>query len=221
MIIIRLKGGLGNQLFQYAFGRFLAIKNNTEIKYTWNEDKNDTQREYKLDQFNTKIEKAGSKEVEQSKNYIQKNQFLSKIVQKITRRYNIGYVPNLIDKKTGYLEGFWQSYKYLDPIKNVLLEEIVLKENLDEKYKSLLNQIHDTASVSVHIRRSDYVQNQKMIDEYCTFGIEYYQKAIQMMKEKIPSPTLFVFSDDILLYRYSLNFSNFYYFPLFGLINPS
>ena len=94
MIIIKLKGGLGNQLFQYAFGRLLSIKNRVEVKYRFLGNGNDTQREYKLDYFNAKVEIASDEELEKTRYPFE---FFSRIAEfikiKILRQFNIGYVP--------------------------------------------------------------------------------------------------------------------------------
>ncbi len=194
MIIIKLKGGLGNQLFQYAYGRLLAVKNNAIVKFEFEGNKNDTAREYKLDKFNTHVEFPTSGE----KASLKGNPFLKKIKNKIFQNYNIGYDARAINRKSGYLEGFWQSYKYLEPIKNILLAEITLKNPLSESSNDILENIKSTNSVFVQIRRGDYVNDAKTKSEHNTFGLEYYYSAFAFMKEKIKNPVLFIFSDDIL-----------------------
>ncbi|CEG13850.1 Glycosyl transferase family 11 [groundwater metagenome] len=217
MIIIKLKGGLGNQLFQYAFGRLLSIKNSVLVKYEFLVLKGDAQREYKLEYFNTKIEFPTPEEIKKIKYpygiFYKIGDFIKK---KILGQYNIGYIPSALNKKSGYLEGYWQSYKYLDPIRNILLKEITLKEPVENKYGELLNQIYDADSISIHIRRGDYVNDPKTKAIHCTFGLEYYQDAIKMIKEKISNPTFFVFSDDIKWVKQNLKID----FPAIFVSNP-
>ncbi len=198
MIIIRLKGGLGNQLFQYAFGRLLSIRNGAEVKYIFSNNGSDIQREYKLDKFNAVVEIASDEEVQKTRYSLG---FFSKIIElfkiKILREFNIGYVPGLLNKKNGYFEGYWQSYKYLEPIKKELLEEVSLKNPDSIKKYAILNKIENTNSVCVNVRRGDYVSNPKNAAEYVTFGMEYYESAFKLIKEKVVTPTLFIMSDDI------------------------
>ena len=198
MIIIKLKGGLGNQLFQYAYGRLLSIKNGVEIKYQFYSNKKDIQREYKLGYFNTKVEFPTFEEIQKTR---YSYGFFSKIIytinKKILRQHNIGYIPGALNKKTGYLEGYWQNYKYLEPIRKELLEEITIKNSDGIKKYDILNKIENTDSVCVNVRRGDYVSNPKNALEYLTFGMEYYEHAFKLIKEKIENPTLFIISDDI------------------------
>ena len=192
MITVNLKGGLGNQLFQYAFGRRLSLLRQEELVLDLDGLKADTvtKREYALEPFklSEKIKTVNSGH---------KVSLLSVLKKKILKQYNIGYNPKLLHSKDTYLEGFFQSYKYLDPIRGVLLEEVSLVESIDSKYQSLLSKIAECNAVSVHIRRGDYVNDAKTKLAHYTFGLEYYQKAFEIIFKKIDSPVFFVFSDDI------------------------
>jgi len=195
-MIIRLKGGPGNQLFQYAFGRLLSIKNGVNVKYKFSVNKNDSVRKYFLGYFNTKVEIATDEEFKKTRYPLA---IISKIIEllktKIFRQFNIGYIPKLLNKKDGYLEGYWQSYKYLEPIRKELLGEITLKNPIN-KYE-ILNKIENTNSICLNVRRGDYINNKKFAKEWITFGMEYYDNAFKLMKEKVSNPIIFVFSDDI------------------------
>lgn len=197
MIIIRLKGGLGNQLFQYAFGRLLSIKNRIEVKYNFLTNEKDYPRDYALNDFKTKVEMATDEDIRKIRYPLG---FLSKVNNflkiKIFRKFNIGYIPELLNKKNGYFEGYWQSYKYLEPIRKELVEEITLKKSDINKYE-IVSKIESTNSVYVGVRRGDYVSNPKFAKEWITFDIKYYENAFKLIKEKVINPTLFVFSDDI------------------------
>lgn len=196
MIIIKLKGGPGNQLFQYAFGRLLSIKNKTEVKYKFLINKKDSKREYFLGYFNTKINIPTDIELQKIRYPFGVISKFFELFKKITRQFNIGYIPKLLNIKNGYLEGYWQSYKYLDPIRNDLLNEITLKNPIEGKYE-ILNKIENTNSVCLNVRRGDYINNPKNIKEYNTFGMEYYENSFKIIKDKIINPTIYVFSDDI------------------------
>jgi len=198
MIIIKLQGGIGNQLFQYSFGKFLMLKKGKNIKFDFFIEGKDTQREYKLGNFNTKVEFSTDKEIKDTKYRYGFFSKLSRIIKrKIFKNYNIGYSKKSLKIENGYFEGFWQSYRYLEPIQDILLKEITTKENIDEKYADLFSQINSSNSVSLHIRRGDYISNPKTKKMHNVFGMEYYVMSIDMIREKILNPTFFVFSDDI------------------------
>lgn len=192
MIIIKLKGGLGNQLFQYAFGLFLAKKRGEELKIDNNNlfSGSDTVRFYDLDNFNISATVASDSEIKRVK---PKFSLLIKIYKKIFKKYHIGYEKNILETKANYIEGFFQSYKYLEPIKEQLLKEITLKEDIDYKLQS--------NAISVHIRRGDYVNNK----ECFICGLEYYNRAFRIIKEKVVDPVFYIFSDDIVWAKENLD----------------
>lgn len=197
MMIIRLNGGPGNQLFQYAFGRLLSVTKGVDVKYKFLMNKKDTQREYFLENFNTKAKIATDDEFNKMRYPLGNISIIIELFKtKILRQFNIGYLPKLLNKKNGYLEGYWQSHKYLEPIKKELLEEITLKNPIDGKYE-IIDQIKNTNSVCLNVRRGDYVNNKKSLAEYETFGPEYYYNAFKLIKERVHNPTIFVFSNDI------------------------
>ncbi|MEI6528159.1 MAG: alpha-1,2-fucosyltransferase [bacterium] len=198
MVIIKLKGGIGNQLFQYAFGRLFSITNKTEVKYYFPEvEGKDTQREYELGSFNCHIDLASTKDLEDSPfNRKPLCKIYRKIKDKLLGHHHIGYDKKSLATKEKYLEGFWQSYKYLEPIKEILFKEITPKEPIEEKYSELMELISQSNSVSLHIRRGDYVNDPKTKKHHLVFGLEYYADALKVISEKIPDPKVFVFSDD-------------------------
>lgn len=200
MIIVKIKGGLGNQMFQYAFGRYFGIQKSEEVKLDngINTNKQDTYRQYSLKHFNIALPLASREEVMKAK---YPNGIISKIKRgfkaKILRIHNIGYDGQILETKEQYLEGFWQSYKYSEPIRDVLLKEFTLKNTPGGIFKNISRQIESTESVSIHIRRGDYVNDPKTKKTHYAFGLEYYEQALKIMKEKISNPTFFIFSDDI------------------------
>jgi hypothetical protein len=200
MKIVKIKGGLGNQLFQYAFARYFSIQKKAEVKIDngVNTHKEDTYRQYELGNFNTTLALATKEEVIEAK---YPHDFISKLTRaievKILKIHHIGYSPNILDTEENYLDGYWQSHKYLNPIRDVLLKEITLKKPLPEKYKNILDQIKNTPSVSIHIRRGDYVNNKKTKSMHDICTLEYYSKAIDLIQASVNNPTFFIFSDDI------------------------
>ncbi len=200
MTIIKLKGGLGNQLFQYAFGRLTASHRGEELKI--DKDilgaKSDTYRAYGLDNFNIKATLATPEEVKRFKYpYGVFSKAWRLFSAKILRNFHIGYEPEMLETKAPYLDGFFQSYKYLEPIRTELLQEISLKEDLSGKYGYLVLEMALNASVAVHIRRGDYVSDAKTKSVHFICDLDYYQKTMALIKERIADPVFYVFSDDI------------------------
>lgn len=199
MIIIKLKGGLGNQLFQYAFGRLLSSRRGEEL---WLDkdvlgELGDTYRYYGLDNFKIKANPVSRQEAEPVKYPLGP---LSKAVRclnaKLLRRFHVGYEPSLLKSRKSYFDGYFQSYKYLEPIRDILLEEISLVKQPGREYQEMLGLIESAESVAVHIRRTDYLDPVNS-QNFSVFGLEYYQQAIRLIKDKAGRPVFFVFSDDI------------------------
>ena len=191
-------GGLGNQMFQYAFGQLLekGIKYDTSwFEYSKN-SKNVTPRDYELDFFNVHLKKLSKR---QTKRYKKNNKLLfffgietrlKKIIENPENIYN----PNLLKEKEGIFEGYFQCAQYYEPIREQLLKDFIPKNEISSGNKKILEQILSTNSVSLHVRRGDYVKLQH-IHGLC--NITYYEKAIEFISNKVKNPHFFLFSDDI------------------------
>lgn len=212
MLIVRIYGGLGNQLFQYALGRALTIKHNTVLKLDlsfYNQDKSGvTYRQYGLNNFHINADIATKEEVNNIKRSHLKGIFKS-IYWKLQYRKPY-YRQNYIKEKTFsfdqnilncpnniYVDGYWQSPKYFENIRAVLLKELSLKKPLNENEKDFFKKIKNTESVSIHVRRGDYVSNQKHTEIYVQLSMDYYNKAIACINKKVGKPSFFIFSDDL------------------------
>ena len=201
MIIIKLIGGLGNQLFQYSLGRSLSIKNNDILKLDLSDFTKDNPRSYSLGYFNIIENFATEEDIKRVK-----KSGIGKLADKLKPYYKRSVIKykgydfdSNILKLSGnfYLDGYWQSEKYFKEIENVIKKEITLKEPLPSKYYELINAIKNSDSVSVHIRRGDYVANKKFSKIYNSLDEKNYQRAIKFIAEKISDPRFFIFSDDI------------------------
>ena len=214
MIIVQLKGGLGNQMFQYAFGRSMALFHNTSLKidvnYFENQDPGVTPRKYELDVFDLKQSYATNKEIQsiqqQYPNWIQKS--IGKLLPRfrpVFKEKNEKYIKSIFFALNNvYFKGYWQNEKYFKNIEILIREEFSFKHPLSQKAKSLLEEIGSNESVSLHIRRTDYIG--KAVGEVCTPG--YYKKAIQHIEDLKNNIRLYVFSDDIEWVRSNLAFSH-------------
>ena len=204
MIIVNLKGGTGNQLFQYALGRHLAIKNKDTLKFDVSglaraKQVGDVYRPLALNLLAVKVDLATEAEVKKIKYHFG---LLSKawlfIKTKILRQFNIIFNPKYLDLRGDvYLDGFWQSPLYFEAIREVLVKELTLNKLMSGEALAYQVQIQNTNSISLHIRRGDYTKNRRVKKEYGSCSPTYYEQAVAQIKKTVPSPTFFIFSDDI------------------------
>jgi len=201
MIIIRLNGGLANQMFQYALGKSISIKKKIDFKIDISEFDHYQLRKYSLNVFDIAMDFATRHDIDS----ITGRKSISNLIRQIFRR-SIKYNNNLIKEKhyhfdkhildygnNLYFDGYWQSHKYFQDISDVLIREFEIKG-----FKhSLLPKITNTNSVSVHIRRGDYVNNPETLKFHGVLGVDYYQKAMQYIEKNLENPIYFFFSDDL------------------------
>lgn len=202
MIIVKLVGGTGNQMFQYAIGRRLAIEHNTELKLDvsgYEHQKGITPRVYGLGVFLVDTSFASREEINRLK-YL--NTLLSWFGVKsegyINRKLLKTFDPQIL--RIGddhYLEGYWQSENYFKDIRDVLLQEFSLKPEYDHLDPLLLHAMANGESAALHVRRGDYVSHVGTNQYHGTCSPEYYRSAIRYIADKIGNPSFFVFSDDI------------------------
>lgn len=200
MTIIKLKGGLGNQLFQYAFGRFLSIKRDEDLILDKDimTGKNDIYRQYGLGYFNINARAVDTFKIKEFKYPLGMISKLWRgIKSKIFKIYNIGWNPKILNSKGIYFDGYWQSYKYVDPIRNELLKELTLVNSIDDKFSSVLGDIKNSNSVSLHIRRGDYINDPKTSQIHNICDLDYYDRAVKQIVDRVGNPVFYIFSDDI------------------------
>ncbi len=214
MIIINLTGGLGNQMFQYAFGKTIATKLKTDLKLHFTDALFNTKRPYALDVFNISASKASKGDL--AKIGVIQNRVINRLQYLIHERFGVQLNKHIITqgylyifdykyfsiKDNSYIQGFWQDIRYFKEIEQVLRKEFTLKKKLDEKNLQILKQIKKTNSVSVHVRRGDLITNSANSQ---FIGLNYYINSINKIKQTIQNPTFFIFSDDILWCKQNLN----------------
>lgn len=209
-VIIRLKGGLGNQMFQYAFGRAYSLRHNLNLKLDVTDYPRQNLRAYSLSHFNI-LENIASEQEVKKKKY--PYGFFSKLRrgfnQKILRRFYIGYEDYLIDKKMEYIDGFFQSEKYFLNIRDLLLKEFTLKKPMSEGARNAMEFIRaKKTTVSVHVRRGDYTKDWKTLLRHMSCSLEYYRQASQIILAKYPDAEFLFFSDDIEWVKNNIKFNN-------------
>jgi hypothetical protein len=198
MIIIKLMGGLGNQMFQYATAKNLALKHNTELylDISWYSSLSKaTPRSFELQNFLISGELPGQHLKNQLLLY--NNRVFKyfpfprklKIINEKFFQYDSSFES--LDENI-YLNGYWQSYKYFDDSRLTMLTEFTPNDKISINQDLQRSIISNPLSVAMHIRRTDYLSN----PNYPVCSIEYYQKAIDKIQESICNPTFYIFSDD-------------------------
>jgi len=178
MNVIRIAGGIGNQMFQYAFGR-AQINRGLKVRFTppWKGWKFNHPREYRLGKFHTVMEFS---------EFLKQRKLTERTHQlKHKKKFDLALL-----KTNGYnFEGYWQYLPYYKDILPELEKELCVKEEFyTKKFLDLRKRITNTESVSIHVRRTDYVGNKA----YHEFPFSYYFNAIQLIEGD-----LFIFSDDM------------------------
>lgn len=229
MITVRLKGGLGNQLFQYATAYSLARRLEQNLQLDISFFPRQTLRGYKLDKFNIEFsEVAGETSKRLSKIELIKSRYLNKLLRvsnidmihiKKDEVYFLETGSKMmnhffdLDYKNIYLDGYYQSELYFSDYRNDILRQFTPNYEQDEKYLSVLRQIQRKNSVAIHVRRGDFLNSRRdpnpriyLLDD------DYYRRAITYMNSKIENPTYFWFSDDIEWVRGNFGNRDNYYF---------
>lgn len=202
MKIVRFLGGLGNQMFQYAFYKSLERKFDavradlTEFEAYGLHNGFELERVFPID-----LDKAPP--------------FLVKLYDPRYRSWWIRKLRRVARLKDAYYEekmlfrfdsglfednsnrlywGYWQNERYFDAVGDALRQDFQFKLPLGERNKSVLQQIQSGNSVSIHVRRGDYLNNE-LLGGICDEA--YYQRAIQTIQERTKDPEFFVFSNDM------------------------
>ena len=190
MIIIKLWGGLGNQLFQYAL--YLSYREkgiNCKLDKSLYETEQ-THNGYELEEiFN--IAPIYSSAIE--KGFVKS---FGKLGYKLfnypydEKKWGYGYYNNRIPHlKFGYLKGYWQTEKYFKPIENKIRNTFQFPALIDDANNAMLKKIKETNSVSLHIRRGDYLLNNRD----WAMDIAYYKNAIVFINQKVQDPFFYIF----------------------------
>ncbi len=206
MIIVKIWGGLGNQLFQYSFGKYLAAILGAEVKYdiqVTNTLNSFTQRDLAISFFNVEMPLATQAEVNQKKYF--SNIYLARLERKIAQHFPALLKTHVVEpnepsafdqvqvRDNCYYEGYWQAFKYLQPVDDLIRRHCTLAQPSGQAVADMLAQITTSNSVSIHVRRGDYL-NHKYLP---ACSMSYYQKAMPVFTKAVDDTKFFIFTDDI------------------------
>jgi hypothetical protein len=208
MVIVKLQGGLGNQMFQFAIASILALENKSKLKvdnlFFENKEKSIgfTPRQFELSVFDNSYHVATLKEIKSftilSKfNQLRQNYGLN--YPKVFIEPFLGYNDSVLQLKSPvYLDGYFQSYRYFEGYEGFIKDKFSFsKAILDSKNRQLCVLLNNTETVAVHIRRGDYVNDKLTQQFHGNCSKEYYLEAIDRMEQKSKGLTYVFFSDDI------------------------
>jgi hypothetical protein len=209
MLYIKIHYGLGNQLFQYALARSLSTRK--ELDYRLDTSFFATSvfqkhpRVYQLNQFNIQEKLATPEEL---RPFVQPS-----LLEKRWRSLELRLLPyhkqSFVSEKRldfdenifrvrdeAYLLGYWQDIRYFSDIEAPLREELTFRCPPKGRNKELLDRIVNTSSISLHIRRGDYLTDSFTIANVGRCDMDYYQRAVEEIAREITDPIIYVFSDD-------------------------
>ena len=208
MIIIKIKGGLGNQLFQYAVGRALALHHRLPLKLDLTIFKTYKLHRYLLDQFAIQADIATEDEIIKLKG---RNNVLFSALRKaglIKRKSYLketrsSYFDASVFKNDDvYLDGYWQNELYFSDIREELLRDLTSISSMSELGVVYIEGIKKSNSVSLHVRRGNYLN----LKNFNVLEINYYMKAVEYIRKNVEKPTFYIFSDDLEWCKNSLGF---------------
>ena len=208
MKIVKLKGGLGNQMFQYAYAMLLKTRTKEEVYLDYSAYKslkNDHVRVPRITKFKISLSPAKDSQImevcklkhegnSQSLRY-KVGIYLEK---KLNKEYffepNRAYIDpqNIIDKS--YYDGYWQSWRYVDEVKKQIDNEFIPNYQLSQRTVETREAIQKENAIFVGVRRGDYEEE---ASHYGTFGSAYYEQAMAYMDARVENPVYYIFSNDI------------------------
>jgi hypothetical protein len=210
MIITRISGGLGNQMFQGAAGLALARHHGTTLALDTDwfqaEPTPKPHEQFALDRFDFEVRRATPSEIERA--HGTGLPLLERWSRGLARRLgaparvqydgDFSYDPRFFTHSAAtYLHGNWQSEKYFAPAADLVRRSFQRHSPPPPALAELGARIRRGLSVCVHFRRGDYVTDPVYVQEIGALGLDYYQRALALARAAAPGATLWLFSDDI------------------------
>lgn len=199
-VAVHIYGGLGNQMFQYACGRALALRNGADFQIDDRDFTAGPGQLFGLHHFNIVRQSGAGADLPPSKK--QRLRYLTwRYLRRppvFTREKGAAFDPDILSLKGDiWLHGYWQSERYFEDFGDRIRDELTIVTSPDEKNRQVLKEIQNGQAVSVHIRRGDYVSNPKAHAYHGLCSAEYYRAAAGFIAGKLASdPVFYVFSDE-------------------------
>ena len=224
MIIVKLFGGLGNQMFQYAAGAALAHRHGTILKLDVSKFSRRLERvrheRYALACFNIQEHFATEAEILKYKALRNRSHPAFRPGKFLVRALRNARLSEFVDRMAppvahfeershrfdpdffrlpinSYVTGHWQSEKFFGEISDLLRAQFTFRYPPSTAARGMLEQIKASPSASIHFRRGDYVDNPEFKAMFGATPMGYYHRAVNLLRERIGEFTLYVFSDDL------------------------
>ena len=209
MVISRIIGGLGNQMFQYASGRALASLKSVEFRLDLRDFNGYLLHNgFELERvFNISARIASGADYRQVLGWratplvlraLRREKLSFLRGSKIVVEPGFSYWPSIVNAPDDcYLQGYWQSEKYFSHIAPAIRADFSFKIPPDSRNQELASNISQCNAVSLHVRRGDYAASPASLATHGLCPPDYYHQAIRHIAERVAQPTFFVFSDDV------------------------
>lgn len=199
MIATRIRGGLGNQLFQYATGRALALRLKTDLALDLRDWSRSQPYEFGLNHFNIRVVDPVGLPMGRGDSPLELlGKIMTTVKMRTYREAHLGYDPQIesLGDDT-LLKGYWQTERYFADHDPTIREDLSFAEPPAGETARLLDEITRRPAVSLHIRRGDYVTNTKYAATHGTTAMDYYRAAARHVAETANiDPVIYAFSDD-------------------------
>ncbi len=216
MRIVKLKGGLGNQMFQYSYAKLIEKITGDIVKldYTSFQSLNsDNIRVPRITKFNISLDAATQEDIRDIC-------IISHNSNSLSLKYKVGiFAESRLNKKYflepnrayiapeslmsyRYFDGYWQSWRYVDLVKDEILRDFTPNYVMDSRTVCLQEELMTQNAVFVGVRRGDYSKEKS---HYGSFGSDYYLSAMRYIEERVINPTYYIFSNDIPWCKENLN----------------
>lgn len=200
MIISRIHGGLGNQLFQYAVGRAVALRTGAELLLDTREFTSSNPFQFDLGHFEIQARVATERELPPTKNRPLAYAWWRKFgrAPRFVREQDLGYNERIETiGSNSYLHGYFQSQRYFDEIAPTLWQDLTFKQAISGENARMAERIQSGPSVSMHIRRGDYLNSSKARSTHGGPTLAYYERALAEIRQRSGvDPVVYLFSND-------------------------
>jgi hypothetical protein len=203
-VVVKIFGGLGNQMFQYAYAYAVAKQNGSRLYLDISDfETNQHHQGYELSRFagvdNTLL---GSKDRNKLLGaFFNERLLIRRKLLPVNQRFYIektfGWytIPEAFSRI--YLYGYWQSDTFFRQYRNELKEIFRFRTDHEAANKPVLEKIRSSNAVAVHIRRGDFIKNAKNLQYHGVCSPDYYKKAVDIIRKTVDTPVFFIFSDDL------------------------
>ncbi|MEQ8308778.1 MAG: alpha-1,2-fucosyltransferase [Hoeflea sp.] len=201
MISTHINGGLGNQMFQYAAGRALALRHGTELLLDTQIFDGSTQFGFGLHHFAIAARQGRAAEMPPDRRR-QPVRYLFwrklKLRPRLARENGLSFNPAFEQLGDGvYLKGYWQSERYFKPVEAAIRADFQIVTPPSAENAAILAELAETPAISLHIRRGDYVKDSRTNATHGTCSLDYYGRGVDLIAARMTEkPVIYTFSDD-------------------------